>query len=86
MKACIDLKMKGLKSELPIWKPNKSYCVVFIDNNVSNETRDDCILVDAFSGDGANCRRRKRSMIRIDKHNTTVFEGTFDELCNKLSV
>lgn len=57
----------------------------FIDNSMGCERNGDTIFVDAFNGYGDTYKRREKCNITIQKAGKEVFNGTFDELVEKLS-
>lgn len=78
MKSNLGLKIQGVRGGNPSWNANKGYVVAFIDGN------DNTIIVDAFEGYDRDYKRRERCKITISHNDSAIFQGTFDDLVERL--
>ena len=79
----INLKVQGVKGNKPRYDENKGCISIFVEDNNREETG--IIVVDAFKGYAENYQRLENNRIAIYSSNGIVaFEGTFEELLNKL--
>ena len=76
--AKLSLKTQGTKGGNPTWKEKIGYSANFIDN------QNDIIIIDAYRGQGKEYAERLVCNIEIHNNNDIIFEGSFEELCNKL--
>jgi len=88
-KARINLNVYGVdgfknfgnvpKKTTPKQFKNRGCCVLFVDDEYN------AIDVDTFQGRNETYKKRDESLVTIVKKAKVIFEGTFEELCKKLS-
>ncbi len=81
----LGYEITGKRGGTPQIKDDIGRVGAFIDNSLGCQHNGDMIMVDAFSGYGDSYERREKCNITIQKAGKEVFNGTFDELVEKLS-
>lgn len=82
--AKLNLKVQGVKGNMS-YKPYESKGAIFVKLEDDNREKTGVIIIDAFKGYGEMYQRRNDNNIIIQSESgITVFEGTFEELLNKL--
>lgn len=79
--AKLSLKTQGVKGNSPKWTGKLGYTANFVGGEMTNNI----IIIDAFEGIGKDYKERKECNIEIHSKGNVIFNGTFEELVNKIS-
>lgn len=80
-KANIDLQVIGVRGGSPILTSNKGEVTIYIDSETGNNN---WINIDAFIGQGEAYQRRDKCRIKIKNKDGKLWDGTMEELTEKL--
>lgn len=82
MKANIDVSLEGVRGGEIKVSNNKGSITAYIDGK--DDPQPNYIHIDAFVGQGSAYQRRDKCRIKIKGKDGKMWDGTFDELINKL--